>query len=244
MRAPPALLLSLLVACDFSAASKVAGQDTAALDSGAPDDGDGDGGGGSGGGGSGGSGGGGGDDGGTPDPNDVDDDEDGFTENEGDCDDTDPGIAPGRVDGCDAVDEDCDGTIDEDAVDEDPYEPNDTAAVHLGSLSDDPVHDIEAALHDDGDVDRFTFDLEDGSFSLFTLDIGLSNIPPGAVYRLRVRNLSSGQTVYDEDGTGSLAVTIDDTVLQDDAGTWEAEVSSLGGADCGRRYLLSVGFSD
>lgn len=244
MRAPPALLLSLLVACDFSAASKVAGQDTAALDSGAPDDGDGDGGGGSGGGGSGGSGGGGGDDGGTPDPNDVDDDEDGFTENEGDCDDTDPGIAPGRVDGCDGVDEDCDGTIDEDAVDEDPYEPNDTAAVHLGSLSDDPVHDIEAALHDDGDVDRFTFDLEDGSFSLFTLDIGLSNIPPGAVYRLRVRNLSSGQTVYDEDGTGSLAVTIDDTVLQDDAGTWEAEVSSLGGADCGRRYLLSVGFSD
>lgn len=238
MVARPALLLCLLVACDFSASTKVEAGDTAGLDSGAPDDG-----GGASVGGSGGSGGSGGD-GGAPDPDDVDDDQDGFSENDGDCDDTDPGVAPGQVDGCDGVDEDCDGEIDEDAVDEDPYEPNDTTGVDLGSLADDPTQTIEAPLHDDGDVDRFTFELVDGSWSLFQLDVGLSNIPEDAVYRLRLRNLSSGQTVYDEDGSGALSVTVDDTLLQDDAGTWEVEVSSLGGADCGRRYLLSVGFSD
>lgn len=238
MRARPILLLCLLIACDFSAATKVDAGDSGAVDSGAP--GGDEGGAGGGGGGSGGTGGAG----GGPDPLDVDDDEDGFTEREGDCDDADPGISPGQVDGCDGEDEDCDGDVDEDAVDEDPYEPNDTAGVDLGSLSDDPAHNIEAALHDDGDVDRFVFDLVDGGWSLFRLDVGLSNIPEDAVYRLRLRNLSSGQTVYDESGSGALSVRVDDTVLQDDAGTWEVEVSSLGGADCGRRYLLSVGFSD
>ena len=251
MRLRPALFPCVLVACDFSASTTVERADTAALDSGASaggDDGGSNGGGSDGGAGDGGSGDGGSGDGSgsgdDPDPLDVDDDEDGFTENEGDCDDTDPSITPGRVDGCDGVDEDCDGRIDEDAVDEDAYEPNDTTPTDLGDLLDDPSHDVEAMLHDDGDVDRYSFDFEDGSFSLFRIDIGLSNIPDGAEYRLRVRNLSTGQTVHDESGSDSLSVTVNDTLLADDGGVWEAEVSSLGGADCGRRYLLSVRYSD
>jgi RHS repeat-associated protein len=52
------------------------------------------------------------------DPNDVDDDGDGFTENQGDCDDSDPTINPNGIDvPGNAIDEDCDGA---DAVD-----PND-----------------------------------------------------------------------------------------------------------------------
>ena len=239
------LFLCLLTACDFSASTEVVRADTAAPDSGASTGGSGaDGGGDPGSGGSGGGGTGSGGTGGEPDPLEVDDDQDGYTENEGDCDDTDPSITPGRVDGCDGVDEDCDGRTDEDAVDEDPYEPNDTTPADLGSISDDRAQDIEAILHDDGDVDRYGFSFEDASLSFFRLDIGLSNIPDGAVYRLRVRNRTSGQTVFDDSGSGSVSVTIDDTLLVDDGGTWEAEVSSLGGADCGRRYLLSLRFSD
>jgi len=252
MHVRPVLFLCLLGACDFSASTEVVRADTAAPDSGASTGGGGADGGGSGdpgsgdpsSGGSGSGGSGSGDAGGEPDPRDVDDDQDGYTENEGDCDDTDPSITPGRVDGCDGVDEDCDGRTDEDAVDEDSYEPNDTTPADLGSVSDDPTQDIEAILHDDGDVDRFGFSFEDASLSFFRLDIGLSNIPSGAVYRLRVRNRTSGQTVFDDSGSGSVSVTIDDTLLVDDGGTWEAEVSSLGGADCGRRYLLSLRFSD
>lgn len=34
-----------------------------------------------------------------------------------DCDDTDPGVHPGALERCDAVDQDCDGQVDEEAVD-------------------------------------------------------------------------------------------------------------------------------
>ncbi len=46
---------------------------------------------------------------GSYDPDQVDDDGDGYTENEGDCDDADAGIHPGADDPCDGLDQDCDG---------------------------------------------------------------------------------------------------------------------------------------
>jgi hypothetical protein len=48
-----------------------------------------------------------------PDPNDVDDDLDGYTENEGDCDDTDPDINPGEAEVCDGIDNNCNDQTDE-----------------------------------------------------------------------------------------------------------------------------------
>jgi len=47
------------------------------------------------------------------DPLDVDDDGDGFTENQGDCDDTNSAIAPGQLEICDEIDNDCDALIDD-----------------------------------------------------------------------------------------------------------------------------------
>lgn len=44
---------------------------------------------------------------------DVDDDNDGYTENEGDCDDTNPAINPSSAEVCDYIDNNCDGAIDE-----------------------------------------------------------------------------------------------------------------------------------
>ncbi len=43
----------------------------------------------------------------------FDDDEDGFTEDEGDCDDSEAGISPDAEEAPDGVDGDCDGTVDE-----------------------------------------------------------------------------------------------------------------------------------
>lgn len=47
------------------------------------------------------------------DPNDVDDDGDGFTENGGDCDDIVATIYPGRLEVCDGLDNNCVGGIDD-----------------------------------------------------------------------------------------------------------------------------------
>ncbi len=48
------------------------------------------------------------------DPDDVDDDTDGFSENEGDCDDENTAVSPGVAEICDnGVDDDCDGDADD-----------------------------------------------------------------------------------------------------------------------------------
>ena len=51
---------------------------------------------------------------GTSDPNDVDDDNDGYTENGGDCDDTNRRVNPRSPEQCNSIDDNCDGTVDED----------------------------------------------------------------------------------------------------------------------------------
>ena len=53
----------------------------------------------------------------TPDSSaDVDNDGDGYTQNEGDCDDGNADIYPGATEVCNETDDDCDGTVDEDIV--------------------------------------------------------------------------------------------------------------------------------
>ena len=57
-----------------------------------------------------------------PDPNDVDDDGDGYTENEGDCKDSDSTIYPDAIEICgDGIDQDCDGS-DLECTPEDPQD--------------------------------------------------------------------------------------------------------------------------
>ena len=48
-----------------------------------------------------------------PDAADVDDDGDGYSENQGDCNDRNADIFPGAVEICDSLDNDCDGSVDE-----------------------------------------------------------------------------------------------------------------------------------
>ena len=45
-----------------------------------------------------------------------DSDRDGFTDETGDCDDNDNDVFPGALELCNGVDDDCDGTVDEDVT--------------------------------------------------------------------------------------------------------------------------------
>ncbi|MEM6926124.1 MAG: putative metal-binding motif-containing protein [Myxococcota bacterium] len=48
-------------------------------------------------------------------------DGDGFTVDQGDCDDTDPQLSPGAIETCDGVDQDCNGTVDDNPSDGTTY---------------------------------------------------------------------------------------------------------------------------
>ena len=181
-----------------------------------------------------------------PDPLDEDDDGDGLSENEGDCDDTDGSVHPGAVDLCDGDDDDCDGEVDEDAEDEDPYEPNDDDPHDLGTLESGAGHEVAAFLHNDQDDDRFSFYVEDSWIGdAFPVTITLANIPSSATYKLTVNRLSTDGSaelgLVDEDfGSGSLTIVLEDSTGPDDGGVYEVVVGAIANADCGSAYLLTA----
>ena len=233
-------LFPLWSACDFSAGTKVFG-DTADT---ASDDGGAGGGGGSGSGGSGGSGDGTGGDGSSGgdgvDPALLDDDGDGVTVGEGDCDDGDPAVYPGATDLCDGRDEDCDGDVDEDARYEDVYEDNDDTPAYLGDLSGGGSESLEALLDSADDVDRFTFQTDDSTWSLWDLTVRVSNIPDGYTWRLTwIRPDGATDSVT---GSGALTLDASDELVVDDAGVWEVILEPIDDAPCDAVYLLTIDF--
>ncbi|MDP2314572.1 MAG: MopE-related protein [Pseudomonadota bacterium] len=235
------MLLLLALACDFSAATGVVVDDTAAVDDRADtaedtdtggaetdtDPGETD-------------------DTAPPDPLEVDDDGDGWSEAQGDCDDFDLTVHPDAEDVCNAVDDDCDDAVDEDAA-PDGYEPNDATAVSVGGLDDDPELSAVATLSGEDDVDRYAFTMTDSGWSLFTVTMTLSGIPEDATWRFTLNRLSSDGDLPAEEvaqvfGSDTLTLTMEDVSFQDDGGTYELVVESIANADCGRSYLLAVGW--
>ncbi len=175
----------------------------------------------------------------------VDDDKDGYTENEGDCDDTDRDVHPEAVDTCDGVDTDCDGTLDEDSVSDDPNEPNDIQPTYLGSFEETNTLSGVGILHNDDDLDRFKFVLYDYGLSSFTLTMTLSNIPADGTYLFTFNRLSSegDQAVGYVDkvfGADGLTLVYKDVFGVEDGGAYELVVESIAGADCAKSFSVNV----
>jgi hypothetical protein len=80
----------------------------------------------------------------TPDPNDCDDDKDGYTENQGDCDDTKAEIYPGAEEVCDdGIDQDCSGA--DMTCAPDPDDTDDDKDGYTENQGD--CNDNDAAIH-------------------------------------------------------------------------------------------------
>ncbi len=177
-------------------------------------------------------------------PSDRDDDGDGYTENQGDCLDSDRAVYPGVEDGCDGVDSDCDGIVDDDASG-DGYEPNDTTPYNLGSLEEDPEVSLAAWLNNDDDVDRYQFTIVDDALDFFTLTIEVSDIPNDATYLVSFNRLSSDGDaeiglIEEQFASGTATFTYSDTSAYEDGGDYEIVVESIAGASCAHGYLLAV----
>lgn len=176
---------------------------------------------------------------------DRDDDSDGWSENDGDCDDADPLVHPEATDNCNDQDDDCDGELDEDSRALDPYEPNDTDTewAWIGSLEDADSLSIAAWLHNDQDLDRFSFYVDDPAWSQFGFTVTLSNIPPEANFQLSLGRLESDGSLSDLQvlfGQDTVSLEVSGEVASDDSGDFCIIIEALGGADCARSYLLSV----
>ena len=181
------------------------------------------------------------------DPETVDDDGDGYSEIDGDCDDENPEIAPGLNDGCNQIDDDCDDEVDEDAWAEDTNEPNDDEAIVLGDIGVDKSYSVSGILHNDDDVDKFRFNLED-DLNYFTITASLSNIPEDATYLLTLERIESDGSdpvghVVQVFGSGTIELSFEDSFdFTDQGGTYEFWVEAIAGADCATTYLLSANY--
>lgn len=226
-----ALLVLGTMACDFGASTKVDGVDTAVLP--LPDEGPSD------------------DD--VPnddtgfddpvDPEELDNDRDGYSEATGDCDDDDADIAPGVDDVCDGADNDCDDTIDEDAVPDD-YEPNDAVDYNLGDLED--TFEITGFLENEDDVDRFRFTYSDSWIDFDGLTVALRGLDGSVTYKLEIIDIASDEQIFEDfNAVDDEAIEFElDTGLGSDSGDFRVVISSLGGGNCLNTYRLEIVHSD
>ncbi len=175
-------------------------------------------------------------------------DEDGWSVEDGDCDDGDASINPGVArDGCDGLDNDCDGETDEDFAG-DEYEPDDDDGTYLGQLEDEDEELVFAYLHPETDQDRFEFEVVDSAWSWFSIEVWLYAVPDDADYAIELIWLEDLDGEYrgtvgyaDDAGLGGVEV-IDwgGDAFYEDGGLYEVVVTSSEGSSCSVPYQLQI----
>jgi hypothetical protein len=174
-------------------------------------------------------------------------DGDGYSVADGDCDDGRASVHPGRSsDPCDGLDNDCDGTVDEDA-EGDGWEPNDAQGPSLGSMVDGDELLLFPTMGSGDDVDRFRVQLDDDDFSWFSLEAWVYP-PQGVDLSVEIRWVedlhgADQGSVASADAAGPGGMECADwggDPWYDDGGSYELVVRSSGGASCSTPYTLQI----
>lgn len=184
------------------------------------------------------------------DPLAVDDDHDGYSENDGDCDDADSSRYPGAPEYCDAVDNDCDGMINEDYWDS--YEDNDESgtAYDLGDVDGsilwegDSVTLAGVTLHSGDDEDWWQWDANDTLLiDNVDIDVRVTGLPSAGTYVLELWLDDGGWRLEDSDsGSGALSVSYTGDLLDDDEDDWATRfyASTWPAGSCSTAFEIDV----
>ena len=164
-----------------------------------------------------------------------------------DCDDSAATVYPGATElSGDGVDQDCSGTADDSAPGDD-LEPNDGDPADLGDLGEAGERVLLGTAFPQGDVDGYSFSVEDGVLSVFDVEAWLYDVPPAIDVALELT------WTRDSDGAArGVVATIDEagpggdehldwpgTALDDDSGSYTLRVITTG-QSCSQSYLLQV----
>lgn len=161
------------------------------------------------------------------DPANVDDDSDGYTENEGDCDDDDYRTNPGADEECDDADNDCDSLVNEDYWDE--YEPNDStgAPYDIGEIDSSFLWDGDSAgisgltLHSEDDMDCFRWDADDEYYDNISIDVSVGVFTAAGTYSATLYMYDGSWDSKDSaSGTARLTLSYDGDWLDDEEDEW------------------------
>lgn len=177
------------------------------------------------------------------DPGDVDGD--GVSAADGDCDELRADVHPyGQDTTCDGVDQDCSGTAD-DSAPGDNLEPNDVDAVDLGDLGVAGERVLLGTAFPQGDVDSYSFFVEDGALDVFDVEAWLYDVPPEVDVALElswaVDGVAQGvvATADDAGPGGDEHLDWAGEPLDDDSGRYTLRVVTTG-ESCAQTYLLQV----
>lgn len=181
------------------------------------------------------------------DPDDVDNDGDGVTENGGDCDDGDGGVYPDATDSCDAVDNNCDGFVNEPFFD--TYELNNTrpgyacGEVDSGWLWAGATLTLSGlTLSDETDEDWFAWSADDEIYDNVSISVTASSFSGSGDFVVELY-MNGGRTpVASNNGPSSVTVTYEGDWLDDGEDDWEVRIYAADWPrnSCNDTYTLTI----